>query len=64
MEWLEKNDFLSLSILFPAVHFNSGYKILMKSYQEDDLGTVNQYGSIQIESVILINSNLQKNRRI
>ncbi|WP_428245131.1 FRG domain-containing protein [Eubacterium sp. Marseille-QA0814] len=48
MKWLGQNDFLSLSSLFPAVHFDSGYKILMKSYPEDDQGTVNQYGSIQI----------------
>lgn len=48
MKWLGRNDFLTLSSLFPAIYFDSGYKILMKSYPEDDQGTVKQYGSIQI----------------
>lgn len=48
LKWLGKNEFLTLSSLFPASYFDSGYKILLKSYPEEDQGTINQYGSIQI----------------
>lgn len=47
-KWLGTNEFLSLSSLFPASYFDSGYKILLKFYPEDDQGTINQFGSIQI----------------
>lgn len=47
-EWLGTNEFLSLSSLFPASYFDSGYKILLKHYPEEDQGTINQFGSIQI----------------
>lgn len=48
LKWLGSNEFLSLSSLFPASYFDSGYKILLKSYPEEEQGTINQYGSIQI----------------
>lgn len=47
-KWLGTNEFLSLSSLFPASYFDSGYKILLKHYPEEDQGTINQFGSIQI----------------
>lgn len=48
-KWLGSNEFLSLSSLFPASYFDSGYKILLKNYpEEENAGGVNQFGSIQI----------------
>ena len=48
-KWLGSNEFLSLSSLFPAAYFDSGYKILLKNYpEEENAGIVNQFGSIQI----------------
>ena len=47
-KWLGSNEFLSLSSLFPAAYFDSGYKILLKSYPEETADIVNQFGSIQI----------------
>lgn len=47
-EWMGNNDFLTVSSLFPAAYFDSGYKLLLKNYPEDKAGVVNQYGSIQI----------------
>lgn len=47
-KWLGTNEFLSFNSLFPASYFDSGYKILLKSYPEEDQGLVNHYGSIQI----------------
>lgn len=47
-KWLGSNEFLSLSSLFPATYFDSGYKILLKAYPEENQGTINQFGSIQI----------------
>ena len=48
LQWLGKNEFLTLSSLFPSAYFDSGYKILLKSYPEEEQGIINQYGSIQI----------------
>lgn len=48
LKWLGTNDFLTVSSLFPAAYFDSGYSILLKRYPEYDQGTVRQYGSIQI----------------
>lgn len=47
-KWLGSNDLLTVSSLFPATYFDSGYKILLKKYPESDQGDVRQYGSIQI----------------
>lgn len=47
-EWMGNNEFLTVSSLFPAAYFDSGYKLLLKNYPEDTPGVVNQYGSIQI----------------
>ncbi|RGH09938.1 FRG domain-containing protein [Clostridium sp. AF15-31] len=47
-KWMGSNEFLSLSSLFPAAYFDSGYNILLKSYPEEIHGTIKQYGSIQI----------------
>lgn len=47
-EWMGNNEFLTVSSLFPAAYFDSGYKLLLKNYPEENPGTVNQYGSIQI----------------
>ncbi|WP_379706572.1 FRG domain-containing protein [Mediterraneibacter gnavus] len=47
-KWLGSNEFLSLSSLFPAVYFDSGYKNLLKSYPKEEQGIINQYGAIQI----------------
>ena len=47
-KWIGTSDFLTVSTLFPAAYFDSGYKILLKKYPEDEQGTINQYGSIQI----------------
>lgn len=47
-KWIGNSEFLSVSSLFPAAYFDSGYKILLKKYPEEEQGTVNQYGSIQI----------------
>lgn len=47
-EWLGTNEFLTVSSLFPAAYFDSGYEVMLKRYPEDEPGTVNQYGSIQI----------------
>lgn len=49
-EWLGNNEFLTVRSLFPAPFFDSGYRILLKSYPENDQGVVNQFGSIQIIS--------------
>lgn len=48
LSWLGTNEFLSVSSLFPAAYFDSGYEILLKRYPEDDESIINQYGSIQI----------------
>ena len=48
LKWLGQNDFLTVSSLFPAAYFDSGYAVLLKQYPEENPGTVNQYGSIQI----------------
>jgi len=48
LKWLGNNDFLSVSSLFPATYFDSGYEIMLKRYPEEKQGVVNQYGSIQI----------------
>lgn len=47
-KWIGTSEFLTVSTLFPAAYFDSGYKILLKKYPEDEQGTINQYGSIQI----------------
>ena len=47
-EWLGNNEFLTVSSLFPAAYFDSGYALMLKKYPEEDQGTINQYGSIQI----------------
>ncbi|MBR1651469.1 MAG: FRG domain-containing protein [Lachnospiraceae bacterium] len=47
-KWLGTNEFLSLSSLFPASYFDSGYGILLKRYPEEDQGIIKQFGSIQI----------------
>ena len=47
-KWMGSNEFLSVSSLFPAAYFDSGYEILLKLYPEENQGTINQYGSIQI----------------
>lgn len=48
LKWLGNNDFLTVSSLFPAAYFDSGYEIMLKRYPEEEQGVVNQYGSIQI----------------
>lgn len=48
LKWLGNNDFLTVSSLFPAAYFDSGYAVLLKNYPEEDAGLVNHYGSIQI----------------
>ena len=48
LKWLGSNDFLTVSSLFPAAYFDSGYAVLLKHYPEEPQGTVNQFGSIQI----------------
>ena len=48
LKWLGSNDFLTVSSLFPAAYFDSGYKVLLKNYPELDPGEVRQFGSIQI----------------
>lgn len=48
LKWIGTSEFLSLSSLFPASYFDSGYKILLKKYPEYDQGLIKQYGSIQI----------------
>jgi len=48
IKWLGINDFLSVSSLFPAAYFDSGYGIMLKRFPEEEQGIVNQYGSIQI----------------
>ena len=48
LKWLGVNEFLSLSSLFPASYFDSGYHVLLKNYPEEEQGMINQYGSIQI----------------
>lgn len=47
-KWIGTSEFLTVSALFPAAYFDTGYKILLKKYPEDEQGTINQYGSIQI----------------
>lgn len=47
-KWLGINEFLTVSSLFPAAYFDSGYSVLLKKYPEYDAGTIRQYGSIQI----------------
>jgi hypothetical protein len=48
LKWLGTSEFLSLSSLFPAAYFDSGYKVLLKNYPEEEQGIINQYGSVQI----------------
>lgn len=48
LKWLGVNEFLTVSSLFLAAYFDSGYAILLKKYPEDEQGEVRQYGSIQI----------------
>lgn len=48
LKWLGKNEFLSLSSLFPASYFDTGYKTLLKKYPEEDEARVKAFGSIQI----------------
>lgn len=47
-KWIGTSEFLTVSSLFPAAYFDSGYKVLLKKYPEEEQGTINQYGSIQI----------------
>lgn len=47
-KWLGINEFLTVSSLFPAAYFDSGYAKLLKEYPEYNEGTIKQYGSIQI----------------
>ena len=47
-KWLGTNEFLTVSSLFPAAYFDSGYKILLKEYPEENPSIVRQFGSIQI----------------
>lgn len=47
-KWIGTSEFLTVSSLFPAAYFDSGYKILLKKYPEYEQGIINQYGSIQI----------------
>lgn len=47
-EWMGTNEFLTVSSLFPAAYFDSGYAVMLKRYPEEEPGVVNQYGSIQI----------------
>lgn len=35
-KWLGTNEFLTVSSLFPAAYFDSGYKILLKEYPEEN----------------------------
>ena len=48
VSWLGNNDFLTVSSLFPAAYFDSGYKVLLKKYPDMDPSEVRQFGSIQI----------------
>lgn len=48
LSWLGNNDFLTVSSLFPAAYFDSGYKVLLKKYPDMDPSEVRQFGSIQI----------------
>lgn len=48
MKWLGNNDFLTLSSLFPAAYFDSGYAVMLKQIPEEDASAVKVYGSIQI----------------
>ena len=48
MKWLGNNEFLTLSSLFPASYFDSGYAVMLKQIPEEDASNVNVYGSIQI----------------
>lgn len=48
LRWLGANEFLTLSSLFPAAYFDSGYKLLLKNYPEEGQDEINQFGSIQI----------------
>ena len=48
LRWLGTNEFLTVSSLFPAAYFDSGYAVMLKKYPENDLSDINQYGSIQI----------------
>lgn len=48
LKWLGDNELLTVSSLFPAAYFDSGYAILLKRYPEDEQGIARQYGSIQI----------------
>lgn len=48
IKWLGTNDFLTLSSLFPAAYFDTGYSLMLKNYPKDSHGTVKHYGSIQI----------------
>lgn len=48
LKWLGQNEFLTLNSLFPAAYFDFGYKMLLKTYPENEQHTVNEFGSIQI----------------
>ena len=48
IKWIGSNEILCASSLFPAAYYDSGYSIMLKRYPEEDQGTINQYGSIQI----------------
>lgn len=48
LKWIGDSEFLTVSSLFPAAYFDSGYSILLKKYPEEEQGVINQYGSIQI----------------
>ena len=47
-KWLGSNEFLKLRFLFPAANFDTGYKVLLDRYPEEDYGAIRHYGSIQI----------------
>lgn len=47
-KWIGVNEFLTVSTLFPAAYFDSGYATLLKVFPESDSSIVKQYGSIQI----------------
>ena len=50
LEWLGKNEFLTVRGLFPAPLFDSGFCKLLHDYPDQDQSTIQQYGSIQIIS--------------
>lgn len=48
LRWLGNNEFLTVSSLFPAAYFDTGYSLLLRDYLQGPTYTVKQYGSIQI----------------